>query len=201
MQAALGRKACAEQSVVQEPLDACPEAHVAQMHEAMAAISCRHRRGDGHDYARRVQVLEVARTGMPCGTTAAFASTGYVATQRHRRGRPLGRGLATRDDAIVVERLGSGTTPLTAALQPLGLVAEQTLALDEDQRRRTLWRIDAGGGRVEEGHWLRGRGDHVHGKDDAGTRAQTRAARVTPWGHDPRIPERQVGWGPMAVTP
>lgn len=193
MQAAFGRKACAEQSVVQETLDACTEAHVAQMHEAMDAISCRHRRGDGHDYARRLQVLDVDMTGMPCGKKAAFASTGYFAKQRHRRGRQLGRVLATRDDEIVVERLVSGTTPLTAALQPLVLAAEQTLALDEDQRRRTLWRIDAGGGSVEEVNGLLGRGYHVHWKDYAGTRAQTLAARVPTWGNDPRIPERQVG--------
>lgn len=201
LQAAFGRKACAEQSVVQETLDAGTEANVAQMHEAMDAIYCRHSRGYGHDYARSWQVLDVDLTGMPCGKKAAFASKGYFAKQRNRRGRQLGRVLATRYDEIVVDRLFSGTTQLTAALQPLVLAAEQTLALDEDKRRRTLWRIDAGGGSVEEVNWLLGRGYHVHCKDYSGTRAQTLAARVTTWVNDPRIPERQVGWVPMAVTP
>ena len=38
LQAAFGRQACAEQSVVQETLDACTEANVAQMHQAMDSI-------------------------------------------------------------------------------------------------------------------------------------------------------------------
>ncbi len=38
LQAAFGRKACAEQSVVQETLDACTDANVAQMHQAIDTI-------------------------------------------------------------------------------------------------------------------------------------------------------------------
>jgi hypothetical protein len=201
LQAAFGRKGCAEQSVVQETLDACTEANVAQMHQAMDAIYRRHSRGYGHDYARSLQVLDADMTGMPCGKKAAFASKGYFAKQRNRRGRQLGRVLATRYDEIVVDRLFSGTTQLTTALQPLVLAAEQTLDLDEDKRRRTLWRLDAGGGSVEDVNWLLGRGYHVHCKDSSGTRAQILAAGVTTWVNDPRIPERQVGWVPLAVTP
>jgi len=201
LQAAFGRQACAEQSVVQETLDACTDANVAQMHQAIDTISRRHSRGYRHDYTRSVQVLDVDRTGMPCGKKAACASKGYFAKQRNRRGRQLGRVLATRYDAIVVDRLFSGTTQLTTALQPLVLAAEQTLALAEATRRRTLWRIDAGGGSVDDVNWLLGRGYHVHCKDYSGTRAQTLAACVTAWGEDPRIPERQVGWVPVTPSP
>ena len=49
MPAAFGRQGCAEPSVVQETLDACPEANVEQMHHAMDAIFRRHRRGYRHD--------------------------------------------------------------------------------------------------------------------------------------------------------
>jgi hypothetical protein len=201
LQAAFGRKACAEQSVVQETLDACTEANGAQRHEAMDIIYRRHSRGYHHDYTRSLQGLDVERTGMPCGRKAACATKGYFAKQRHRRGRQLGRVLATRYDEIVVDRLLSGKTQLPTALQPLVLAAEPTLDLDEHTRRRTLWRIDAGGGSVEEVHWLLGRGYHVHCKDDSGTRAQTLAACVTAWVDDPRIPERQVGWVPLTTTP
>ena len=201
LQAAFGRKACAEQSVVQETLDACTEAHVAQMHEAMDIIYRRHSRGYHHDYTRSLQVLDVDMTGMPCGRKAAFATKGYFAKQRNRRGRQLGRVLATRYDEIVVDRLFSGKTQLPTALQPLVLAAEQTLNLDEHTRRRTLWRIDAGGGSVEDVNWLLGRGYHVHCKDYSGTRAQTLAACVTAWVDDPRIPGRQVGWVPLTATP
>ena len=48
LQAALGRQACAEQSVVQDTLEACTEANVAQMHDAMDTISRRHSQGYRH---------------------------------------------------------------------------------------------------------------------------------------------------------
>jgi len=38
LQAAFGRQACAEQSVVQDTLDACTETNVEQMHDAMDTI-------------------------------------------------------------------------------------------------------------------------------------------------------------------
>jgi hypothetical protein len=118
-QAAFGRQACAEQSVVQETLDACTEAHVAQMHEALDTIYRRQSQGSRHDGRQTLQLLAVDMTGMPCGKKAVFATTGDFAKQRNRRGRQLGRVLATRYDAIVVDRLFGGTTQLTSALRPL----------------------------------------------------------------------------------
>ncbi len=200
LQAAFGRQTCAEQSVVQDTLDACTEANVAQMEQAMDTIYRRHSQGYRHNYGCRLQILDADMTGMPCGKKAAFASKGYFAKQRNRRGRQLGRVLATRYDEIVVDRLFSGTTQLTTALRPLVEAAEQTLDLDEAKRHRTLWRIDAGGGSVEEVNWLLSRGYHVHCKDYSGTRAQTLAASVTTWVDDPRVPERQVGWVTVPPT-
>jgi hypothetical protein len=48
LQAAFGRQACAEQSVVQETLDACTETNVEQMHDAMDTISRCHSPGYRH---------------------------------------------------------------------------------------------------------------------------------------------------------
>ncbi len=50
LQAAFGRQTCAEQSVVQDTLDACTEANVTQMHHAMDAIYRRHSQGYRHNY-------------------------------------------------------------------------------------------------------------------------------------------------------
>jgi len=200
LQAAFGRQTCAEPSVVQETLDACTEANVAQMEPAMDTIYRRHSQGSRHNYGCSLQILDADMTGMPCGKKAAFASKGSFAKQRNRRGRQLGRVLATRYDEIVVDRLLSGTTQLTTALRPLVEAAEQTLDVDEAKRHRTLWRIDAGGGSVEEVNWLLSRGYHVHCKDYSGTRAQTLAASVTTWVDDPRVPERQVGWVTVPPT-
>src|SRR5947208_2982428 len=194
LQAAFGRSQCAEQSVVQETLDACTAENVTQMEQAMQSIYRQHSQGYRHDYAREYQILDVDMSGMPCGPTAAFASKGYFAKQRNRRGRQLGRVLATRYGEVVVDRLFDGKTQLTTALQPLMEAAEQTLALDERKRQRTLVRLDAGGGSMDDVNWLLSQGYQVHGKDYSTSRAQRLAQSVAVWVDDPKVPGRQVGW-------
>src|SRR5215210_5414809 len=194
LQAAFGRTACAEQSVVQETLDACTAENVAQLEQAVDEVYRRHSRGYRHDYAAAWQVLDADMSGLPCGPKAACATTGSFAKQRNRRGRQLGRVVASRYDEVVVDRLFAGTTQLSAALPPLVLAAERTLALDEAKRARTILRVDAGGGSLADVNWALGRGYQVHAKDDSTQRATALAGSVTAWVDDPRTPGRQVGW-------
>ena len=194
LQAAFGRQQCAEQSVVQQTLDACTAENVRQMEQALDTIYRQHSQGFGHDYKQQYQVLDVDMSGMPCGPKAAFASKGYFAKQRNRRGRQLGRVLASRYGEVVVDRLFDGTTQLRTALQPLMQAAEQTLELDERKRARTLVRLDAGGGSLDDVNWLLARGYQVHGKDYSSSRAQRLAQSVAYWVDDPKVPGRQVGW-------
>src|SRR5439155_14361319 len=55
LQAAFGRCACAEQSVVQETLDACTDENVTQMQEALDQIFRQHSRACRHDYRQSYQ--------------------------------------------------------------------------------------------------------------------------------------------------
>lgn len=194
LQAAFGRAGCAEQSVVQETLDACTVENVAQLGQAVDAIYRQHGQGYRHDYTQSWQVLDADMSGLPCGPKAAFATKGYFAKQRNRRGRQLGRVVASRYEEVVVDRLFAGTTQLSAALQPLILAAEETLGLDEAKRARTILRVDAGGGSLADVNWALGRGYQVHAKDYSTQRATALAASVTTWVADPRTPGRQVGW-------
>jgi hypothetical protein len=66
--------------------------------------------------------------------------------------------------------------------------------LDADKRRRTILRVDAGGGSMDDINWVLAQGYQVHGKDYSGKRAQKLAASVGEWIDDPRSPERQLGW-------
>src|SRR5437588_3023883 len=114
-------------------------------------------------------------SGLPCGPKAAFATKGYFAKQRNRRGRQLGRVLASHYEEIVVDRLFDGKTQLTRALQPLMQAAETTLKLDKAKRTRTIVRVDAGGGSLDDINWLLARGYQVHAKDYSGRQASTLA--------------------------
>lgn len=87
LQAAFGRTACAEQSVVQQTLDACTDENVRQMQQALDEIYREHSAAYRHDYPSSYQILDIDMSGMPCGPKAALATKGYFANQRNRRGR------------------------------------------------------------------------------------------------------------------
>jgi len=194
LQQAFGRRACADQATIQATLNAGTAENVAQLTAALTAIYRRHSRGYRHDYAARPQLLDVDLTGLPCGPKAALATKGYFAHQRNRRGRQLGRVLATRYGEVVSDQLFAGTTSLVTALRPLVAAAEQVLGLDAAARRRTILRLDAGGGSLDDSNWLLARGYQVHTKDYSRQRARKLGQSVTEWLDDPQIPGRQVGW-------
>lgn len=194
VQVAFGRQGCAEQSVVQDTLDACTEQNVVEMHRAMEQIFRRHSQSYRHDYQQEWQVLEVDMSGRPCGRKAVLASKGYFAKQRNRRGRQEGYLIATWYEEIVAERIYEGTTQLNRALRPLVEAAESCLELDEAKRKRTILRIDSGGGSLEDINWVLVRGYRVHIKDYSGSRAAQLANSVERWFPDPADPARQFGW-------
>jgi Transposase DDE domain group 1 len=194
LQAAFGRSACAEQSVVQDTLNACGPHQVSQFDQALETIYRQHSQGYRHDYKAAWQILDADLTGMPCGKKAAFASKGYFPQQRYRRGRQLGRVLASIYHEIVVDQLFTGTIYLRTALRGLIEAAEQVLELDAAKRAGTIVRIDAGAGSVSEINWLLERNYQLIAKDYSGQRASKLAQTVTNWVDDPRIDGRQVGW-------
>jgi len=193
LQRAFGRTGCAEQSVVQETLDHATPENVTQMTQALTSIFRQHSQSYRHAYAHAWQILDVDMSGLPCGKKAAFATKGYFAKQRNRRGRQLGRVLATSYQESVVDQLFDGKTQLATALQPLVRAAEAVLELDDARRATTLIRVDAGGGSVGDINWLLERGYQVLAKDYSSVRSATLAASVSTWFADPKVPERQVG--------
>lgn len=194
LQRTFGCSGCAEQSVVQDTLDRATPANVTELEQALTTIYRQHSRGYRHDYAHTWQVLGVDMSGLPCGKKAAFATKGYFAKQRNRRGRQLGRVLASRYQEIVVDQLFDGKTQLTAALQPLVVTAEGVLTLDEARRAVTLIRVDAGGGSLDDINWLLERGYQVLAKDYSSARSASLAVSVGTWFADPNVPGREVGW-------
>jgi hypothetical protein len=194
LQRAFGRQGCAEQSVISETLNACTAENVWQIQQATADIYQQHSAGYRHDYQQGLQLLDVDMTGQPCGKKAAFASKGYFAKQRNRRGRQLGRVLVTWYEEIVVDRLYDGKTQLPKAFQALVLAAEKVLELDETQRQRTILRADGHGGSRDDVNWALRQGYQLHTKEYSGARARKLAETVVAWHADPKVPGRQVGW-------
>jgi hypothetical protein len=194
LQLAFGRTVCAEQSTVSRTLNACTAENVVQMRTALKVILRLHGQSYPHDYQKRWQVLDVDLTGMPAGRQGEGVTTGYFPKEKNRRGRQLGRVLATLYDEIIVDRLYDGKRVLHRSLQELLLIAEEVLELAENKRESTIVRVDAGGGEAEDIDWLLQRHYWVLAKAKSWRRAHKLASSVTEWHLDPKVAEREVGW-------
>lgn len=194
LQRAFGRTDCAEQSVVQETLDACTSENIRQMKRAFKALLQQHGRAYRHPYQSQLQLLDVDLTGLPCGRQAERASKGYFANHPHRYGRQMARVVATRYEEIIADCVLPGNVQLNKVLRPLIEEAEVTLDLDRARRSRTVLRIDAGGGSLADVNWLLARGYQIHSKDCSLQRAAGIAPSVKEWFADPLHPGRQIGW-------
>jgi hypothetical protein len=194
LQRAFGRQACAEQSTISETLNACDQKNVEQLKCAVQAVYRKYGQGFWHDYEKRLQVIDVDMTGLVAGRQAEQATKGYFSGARNRRGRQLGRVLATNYAEIVTEKLYAGTVQLDQNLQELVLDAEGVLELDEARRKRTIIRLDGGGGKDADINWLLQRGYWVITKVKNWLRAKKLAQTVQIWYPDAKEPGREYGW-------
>lgn len=194
LQRAFGREACADQSVVQETLNACTSTNVAQMMQALNDIFQRRSLACRHDFRARMLLLDIDLTGLPCGKKCEDATKGYHGEVGIRWGRQMGRVIAAHYEEVVIDRLYPGNLHLTKVVRPIVEDLEKALALDEEKRKQTIIRMDAGGGSLDEVNWLLERGYQIHGKDISATRAESFVQTVTHWVADPHHPQRQMGW-------
>jgi hypothetical protein len=194
VQKAFGRQACADQSTISDTLGVCTQETVSQMREALKEVCRAHSQAYRHPYGQCCQVLDVDMSGMPAGSQGEGVTKGYFSGQKNRRGRQLGRVMATRYDEIVVERLYTGKVQLEQSLQSLVEATEEVLELDEARRKRTVVRVDGGGGRDGDVNWLLKRGYLVIAKVKNWQRAVMLSKSVTTWHLDLKTGSREVGW-------
>jgi hypothetical protein len=192
--AAFGRQGCADQSGVSTTLSACQTENVAQMRRAMQAIYRRYGAGYCHDYGRGWQLLDVDMSGLPAGRQGEGVEKGYFAKQKNKRGRQLGRVYASLYDEIVSEHLYRGKIQLNSSLTELVTEAETMLNLNPGFRKRTILRLDGGGGNDGDINWLLRRGYQLLVKVSHWRRVEKLAATVERWQSDPKDPRRQAGW-------
>jgi len=194
VQLAFGRDGCAEQSTISDTFSAASPEHVQQLRAALKHILRQHGRCAAYNYRRHYQLLDVDLTGLHAGASAEGATTGYFADRRQRRGRQLGRVLATHTEELVVERLYAGRCQLDASFQDLVRAAEDVLELTENKRKRTILRADAGAGDDRNINWTLARAYYLLTKVRNWRRAYKLAQTVTHWYPDPKVADRQLGW-------
>lgn len=202
LQQLFGRQGCADQSNVSRTLDHCTAENVQQMRSALLTLYVRHSRACHHDYRKAYQVLDIDFTGLLAGKQGELVTKGYFSDHPHKRGRQMGRVLATRYDEILSERLYAGTQQLASGLQQLVEDTEVILNLQPSERQRTLLRVDGGGGQDADVNWLLERDYLILLKMFSGNRARQLGEDVPNyrWIPDPRRPEREVAWLQQTVN-
>lgn len=194
IQLAFGRSVCAEQSTISETLDASTAENVLEFAGALKVIYQKHGQGYRHDYEKRCQVLDMDLSAMLAGKQAEGASKGYFSGHENRRGRQLGRITASLYDEIVGEKLYPGTVQLEKNLPELIEMAETVLDLDENRRKRTVLRFDAGGGTDANINFFLKRGYFGMTKTKNWQRTCKLTKTVTDWQSIPQLPDHECGW-------
>ena len=154
VQWAFGRQTCAEQSTISDTLNACTPENVQQLREALQIILRQASQSYHHDYAAAWQVFDIDTTGLPAGRLGEGVTKGYFAGRKSCRGRQLGRVVATLYDEIIVDQLYEGKRQLESSLSQLVAMTEQALNLGQNQRARTVLRVDVGGGSETNINWI-----------------------------------------------
>ena len=194
LQLAFGRDSCAEQSTISETLNASSRANVEEFAEALKQVYQAHGRGYRHEYEKKCQVLDIDLSAMLAGQQAEGATKGYFSGHENRRGRQLGRILASLYDEIVAEKLYPGTIQLEKNLPELIQMAENVLELDEDRRSRTILRVDAGGGTDANINFCLNRDYFVLLKAKNWQRICKLMKSVVQWQALPHLADHECGW-------
>ena len=200
LQHAFGRTGCAEQSTISDTLDTCTARTDEQMRVALREVFQQYSRSYPHDYTQGLQQVDVDMMGWPAGGQCEGAEKAFFSDRSHRRGRQLGRVLATTYDEVVVDRLYAGKRQLEHCLPQLMSEAEVVLGLQDEsaasknRRKNTVVRVDGGGGTEADINGLLARDYLIMLKVHNAQRARKLAESVVTWVTDPKVPARQVGW-------
>ena len=90
-----------------------------QLQKAVDQILRHHSQIASHDYDKDYLLIEIDMTRRPCGRKAEFASKGYFAKQRNRRGRQDDYVVASQYEETMLKSIYDGTTQLNTAFRPL----------------------------------------------------------------------------------
>lgn len=197
LQRLFGRDSCAEQSVISETLNAVSGENIIEMTGFIQKVYREHSWCYRHDYEKNWLLLDVDLTGMIAGKTAEGSEKGYFSGERNGRGRQVGRVYASQYDEIVNEQLYSGKVQLEASLLELVKMAENVLDSNENRRKRTIIRVDGGGGTDKNIDWLLLQYYWVLMKVKNWQRTQKLVKTVKAWQSLPELPGHDVGWVEM----
>jgi len=199
---AFGYEKCADQSVIQDTLNAATLENVQQLEDALKVIWDKNNLTvaflENSQRDGSVVTIDMDLSGMPSSKKAEEAEKGYFSGKRNIYGRQLARTLVPETQEIVSESLYPGNRLSCKVFKDMVKKMEQTLSLDtKSQRQLIRLRLDGGFGTDENINYALWRSYHLLVKMFSGNRANVLAKSVQEWvdiSPDTDNIPRQAGW-------
>ena len=183
---AFGYSKCADQSVIQDTLNAVTEENVIQMESALKSIwdennltvpILENARIEG-----RIETIDIDLSGMPASKKSECSTKGYFPEEKNIHGRQLARIVFPKTQEIISESLYPGNKTSCKAFKPMVQKMERILNLtDKTQRGLIRLRLDAGFGTDENVNYALWRGYQLLTKMYSGKRAKSLSKSVNEW--------------------
>ena len=203
---AFGYRKCADQSVIQQTLNATTPKTVSQLQQAVGSIWERH-----HLIGSLISplteseplLIDMDLSALPVSKRAEGATKGYVPKRKNQYTRQLGRVLIPHTQEIVTQSLYQGNTSAAAVFKEMVDKMEATLKLNTKAKRRQIQlRLDAGFGTDANINFALWRGYQILVKVYSWKRANALAQSVEQWAavssktDNPPTdnPPREAGW-------
>jgi hypothetical protein len=199
---AFGYSKCADQSVIQDTLNASTEQNVLQMEEALKTIWDENNLTvpilENARIEKRIETIDMDLSGMPASKKAECSTKGYFAGEKNIHGRQLARIVFAKTQEIIAESLYSGNKTSCKAFKPMVEKMERILGLTDISHRKLIrFRLDAGFGTDDNINHALWRGYHLLVKMYSGKRAKKLANSVKEWvdiSPSSDNNSRQAGW-------
>ena len=196
-----GYPRCADQSVIQQTLDAATETTVSELAEVLGELWFLHNRSQTRcvsGEAKEAMCVDIDMSALPISQRAEGSEKGYVAKRQPQYTRQLVRLLLPATQEIVSQRVYAGNTRSDAVFKPMLEDLESLLQLDTAEKRQGVeLRFDAGFGTDANINYALWRGYQVLGKMYSSRRAKKLAASVETWESVPAQKGgvgREAGW-------
>ncbi|MFH1131618.1 MAG: transposase [Pseudomonadota bacterium] len=198
---AFGYEQCADQSVIQETLNAATADNVTQLEFALQRIWEQNNLTvpllESASSKQKVVTIDIDLSGQPASKNAEHSTKGYFAGRKNCYGRQLARVLLPETQEIVTESLYPGNTLSCSVFKETVTKMEQILPLENQTQPSIRLRLDAGFGTDENINFALWRGYHILAKIYSGKRATKLAKSVCEWVDVPSKADntpRQAGW-------
>lgn len=198
---AFGYDVCADQSVIQDTLDACTSENVVQLEGVVDNLFKRHSQSqvlfEQTLQVEKTTTIDMDLTGRPTSKRAAGAKKGYFPGKRGAYGRQLARVIVPDTQEIVAESLYEGNRLSCQVFKEMVGQMERVLEITtKSQRKLICLRLDGGFGtdeNINHALWL---GYELLVKMFSGNRAKVLAKSVERWISVSSDSEgrREAGW-------